>query len=240
MLIDSHCHIDQFPDPLAFATKCQAKQVTTVAVTNLPSHFKLALPHLCELTCINLALGFHPLAVGKGRSEINQFLALVGESKFIGEIGLDFSKEGLATKSDQQKVFECIIESISGTKKFVTLHSRGAADEVLDVLESRRVTNAVLHWFTGNSASLKRAIEMGCWFSVNPAMTRSKSGIATISHLPRDRVLTETDGPHVRVGNRPAEPTDVREVLAYLGTTWEISTAEAEDLVASNFARLTS
>jgi TatD DNase family protein len=106
------------------------------------------------------------------------------------------------------------------------------------MLEKHEFRNAVLHWFTGTIASLERAIELGCWFSVNPAMIRSKNGKLIVARLSRDRVLTETDGPHVRIGSRPAEPTDVQEVLACLGTAWGVSHSEAEDAVAANFARL--
>lgn len=240
MLIDAHCHIDQFPDPLALARQCEAEGVTTVAVTNLPGHFELARPHIGEMRFVKLALGLHPLAVGESKRELPRFLDLISEAGFIGEIGLDFSKEGISSKAGQMAVFERIVESISQTKKFVTLHSRCAAEQVLNVLEAYDFNSAILHWFTGSSASLDRAIEFGCWFSVNPAMIRSKSGMAILGRLPRDRVLTETDGPHVKLGSRSAVPSDVQDVLRALALTWGINQSEAEDLVADNFARLAS
>jgi TatD DNase family protein len=43
MMLDAHCHIDQFPDSMTVAEDCERKGVTTVAVTNLPSHYRAGL-----------------------------------------------------------------------------------------------------------------------------------------------------------------------------------------------------
>jgi TatD DNase family protein len=47
------------------------------------------------------------------------------------------------------------------------------------------------------------------YFSVNPAMIRSQSGQRLLREIPGDRILTETDGPFVKVGSGPARPSDV-------------------------------
>ena len=59
-------------------------------------------------------------------------------------------------------------------------------------------------------------------------MIRTKSGVATVMRLPQDRVLTETDGPHIKIGNRPAEPTDVREILSFLSLAWGMPSKNAK------------
>jgi TatD DNase family protein len=93
----------------------------------------------------------------------------------------------------------------------------------------------VFHWYSGPLPLLDRAIRQGFYFSVNPAMVRSKNGQGIIGRIPRDRILTETDGPYVKVGTRAAEPTDVRVVLEYLAKQWEISIGEAEGQVWENY-----
>lgn len=237
MLIDTHCHIDRFSDPARLARKCESDGIMTVAVTNLPSHYELALPHLDSMRYIKLAVGFHPLVVSQHKHELNRFLELVSQVQFVGEIGLDFSREGIATKSEQTVAFNRIIEVLADSKKFVTMHSRGAADEVLDVMKNHHFHHAVFHWFSGTLASLDRAIQWGCWFSVNPSMTRSQKGKSIISKLPKDRVLTETDGPYVKIGNRLAEPADVRGVVSFLADAWEVSEEDVELQVSENFYR---
>jgi hypothetical protein len=48
-------------------------------------------------------------------------------------------------------------------------------------------------------------------------MTRSERGRAMLAALPRDRVLTETDGPFVQSGGRAMAPADVPVVVSGLG-----------------------
>jgi TatD DNase family protein len=239
VLVDAHCHLDRFPDPLQIAKECERAKLTTVAVTHLPSHYQLALPHVHRMPHIKLGLGLHPLAVAEGKRELGLFLKLLPDVDFVGEIGLDFSREGYKTKASQLAVFEEIVEALGDRKRFVSLHSRGSAEELLDVLERHRCRDVVLHWFTGSRAALERAIDLGCGFSVNSAMTNSKSGRELISRMPRDRVMTETDAPYVQTEGRPAVPQDVKRVLAFLGLLWDMPALEAETLVFSNFGRAT-
>jgi TatD DNase family protein len=237
VLLDAHCHIDQFPNPASLAAACEEAGVTTVAVTNLPSHYRAGLPHVGRFRHVHLALGFHPLVAARHQPELQDFLWMVPEVAFVGEIGLDFSKEGLPTKAEQLAAFRSIVEACAGARKFITLHSRGAEDAVLSVLEEFAVPVAVFHWYSGPLPVLDRAIRQGFYFSVNPAMVRSKNGQGIIGRIPRDRILTETDGPYVKVGSQAAEPTDVRAVLEYLAKQWGTLVEEAERQVWENYER---
>ena len=42
---------------------------------------------------------------------------------------------------------------------------------------------------------LEKAIELGCYFSINPGMLKTKSGMEVIKAIPIDHVLLETDAP---------------------------------------------
>jgi len=235
VLLDAHCHVDRFPNPESIAAACERQRVTTVAVTNLPSHFKVGNQHVGGLQYVKLALGFHPLAVGKQHGELEEFLRLLPVAAFVGEIGLDYSKEGASTKREQLATFRAIAEALMGTQKFVTIHSRGAEDAVLDVLAEFQIQNPVLHWYSGTLAVLERAVEQGCFFSLNPAMIRSKKGQGIIARIPRARILTETDGPYVKIGSRSAEPSDVRGVVEFLAREWNVPLSEAIGQVFENF-----
>jgi Tat protein secretion system quality control protein TatD with DNase activity len=46
------------------------------------------------------------------------------------------------------------------------------------------------------------AMKRGHFFSINPAMTWSKKGRTIIEQIPRDRALTESDGPFIDVESR--------------------------------------
>lgn len=235
MLIDTHCHIDRFRDASSLARRCEAAKIFTVAVTNIPSHFEQAASHLRGMKYVKAALGFHPLAVADNQSELGLFLKLLPKADFIGEIGLDLSKEGVATKPSQFRVFDAIVAALAGQKKFVTMHSRGAADEVLEVLERHDFHHAVFHWFSGSINCLERAIQWGCWFSANPSMIESQRGIEILSRIPQDRVLTESDGPYVKIGRRAAEPSDVGIVVSRLAELWDVSPTAVKTQISANF-----
>jgi len=121
----------------------------------------------------------------------------------------------------------------------MSIHSRRAADAVLDELEA--FPNAgipVLHWFTGSQAQLRRAVNLGCWFSVGPAMLSGRRGRDLAAQMPRNRVLTESDGPFAKVGDRAAMPSDVFVALEHLGNLWSVDSAIADQLVMENFRAL--
>jgi TatD DNase family protein len=239
-MVDCHCHIDQFPNPSAVAREAERRQIHTVAVTNLPSHYQLGCPHLKDFKYVHLALGMHPLAVKNRFSEIGLFQSLASGADFIGEVGLDFSPEGKASKTKQIECFRMVLTCVRDRQRFVTVHSRGAASEVLDFLDEFCVSPVIFHWFTDADAILRRAIEQGHFFSVNHAMTQSKSGRNIISQIPPERLLTETDGPHVRVGRSVARPVDVTTLNATLATILKLDAAKVDDFTTNNFKRILS
>ena len=75
--------------------------------------------------------------------------------------------------------------------------SHGGAAKVVAMIGKANPGIAILHWFSGPMRDLQRAIDTGCWFSVNPAMIRSQTGRSLIAAMPRERVVTESDGPFV-------------------------------------------
>jgi TatD DNase family protein len=210
----------------------------TIAVTNLPSHFALGHPHLRSFRRVRLALGLHPLAAASHGAEIENFRKLIDQTSYIGEVGLDYSKEGIATRARQEESFRQVLSMIAGRQKFLTLHSRGAETDVLGLLTEYGIERAVFHWFSGPLAVLDRVVASGHYFSVNPAMISSGRGRSVVERVPPDRVLTETDGPHVRVDERPAKPSDVRIVVDYLSDAWSLPAAEVESKIMANFRRV--
>jgi TatD DNase family protein len=234
-LLDTHCHLDRYPDALAAAREAERERVTTIGVTNLPSHFEAGLPHVRSFQYIRLAVGLHPLAANAHAAELPAFRHLLDKTSYVGEVGLDFSKEGLPTRAEQEASFREVLAALAGRPKFVTLHSRRAEGLVLDLLREFRVRPVVFHWYSGSLSVLDEAAKCGHFFSVNPAMVKSASGQKVVARIPRDRVLTETDGPHVRVGNRPARPADVRHVVEYLSERWGMSVPEVVAAIWANF-----
>ena len=237
-MLDTHCHIDLYPNPLAIAKEIEKQGILTIAVTNLPSHFEMGLLHLRGFRQIRPALGLHPLMAEYHEGERKKFKQTFSKTSYIGEIGLDFSKEGRNTKDIQIESLRFVFEQIQNRPRFVSLHSRGAESKVLELLEEFNIQGAVFHWYSGSLTVLDQAVQSGHYFSVNTAMVRSKKGRNIINRIPLDRILTESDGPHIQLKNQPVRPSNIRGILEVLRDIWGISFQETDGQVWSNFMKL--
>lgn len=237
-LIDSHCHVDLYDNPLAIAQAAERAGILTVAVTYLPSHYIQAKLHLHGFKYVRPALGLHPQVADQHEREIQDFIEQAKDANYIGEIGLDFSKEYHPTKDLQERSFARIINSIKDRPRFVTLHSRGAELAVLKQLTSAQMYPVVFHWFSGSQTHLTQVLDAGHYVSFNTKMVGSARWEEDIMRIPKTRVLTETDGPFVREGKRIAVPQDTQTVIKWLAKAWSVSIEEAMHQVAVNFSVL--
>ena len=237
-LVDTHCHLDLYPDVPAAIRQAEASGVLTVAVTNTPSVYA----HLAGLVgtagSIRVALGLHPELAHERHRELPLFRELLARTRYIGEVGLDYVTSDVDRRRLQRTVLTAIVAWCSEAgNKVVTVHSRRAADDVVDLFGAFRGTY-ILHWYSGSVRALRRALSNGAYVSVNPAMVRSKQSMALMGHVPRERVLTETDGPFVSVEDRPARPEDVSLAIRGLGDLWNVNAEVARGLVYDNFVRI--
>ncbi|MEJ8802134.1 TatD family hydrolase [Pontibacter sp. H249] len=237
-MIDTHCHIDLYPDPIAVANESELSGTITIGVTNLPSHFELGRPYLARHKKVRLALGMHPLYAEKHLRELPIFIRNIDNTSYIGEIGLDFSREGMATKELQVTTFKKVLKSLQGKRKLLSLHSRKAEKEVFMFLQSYNVETAIFHWYSGPLSLIAEISAAGYMFSVNPAMIKSKSGQEIIKRIPKENILTESDGPFITLDGAPTKPRDVEAVLIYLSALWKIPINAVNDVIQKNFFSL--
>jgi len=237
-MIDTHCHIDLYQNPTKIALQTEQEKITTILVTNLPSLFEKSYPHTRGFKYIRLALGLHPLMADLHNKEKKLFEKLVDKTSYIGEVGLDFSVNGEATKSIQIESFRFVLNVIKNKPKFISIHSRKAESAVLDILDEEKRVPGVLHWYSGSTSELDRAVSKGHYFSINPAMVNSKSGKKIIDRIPPERILTETDGPFVKLNNTKVLPKDVSIVENYLAILWSKDKNEVSKVIKNNFYKL--
>lgn len=83
-------------------------------------------------------------------------------------------------------------------------------------------------------------MEQGCWFGVGPAMLGSSKGRALVDRMPRERVLTESDGPFAQFDGRSILPWEASFAVLGLSAVWAVQPAEAEQQLAENLMRLGS
>ncbi|MGE3842610.1 MAG: Qat anti-phage system TatD family nuclease QatD [Vicinamibacterales bacterium] len=237
-MIDFHCHLDLYPDPWSVAERSEQLGVRLLSVTTVPSAWSGTAA--LERDRIHTALGFHPQLALERVKEIGLFAELLPRTRFVGEVGLDGTPEFRASWHAQVEIFERILRLCADRGgRILTLHSRRATEPVLDRIEA--VPDAgtpVLHWFSGSAGELRRAIDLGCWFSVGPSMLAGKRGRALAARMPRDRVLTESDGPFGQVESRSAFPWDVDRAVRVLAEIWGLDVRGAEQQLENNLDRL--
>lgn len=230
-MIDVHCHFDMAKNPEIYISDNDKRQIITIGMTNLPSHFQMGVSHVRRYKYIRLALGLHPLRAKEHAKEYSKFRQYVDETSYIGEVGLDFSREGFSTKEIQIKSFEFVLDCIRTKNKILSLHSRRAEKETLEMLIGNRIGNAIFHWYSGSLTVLKKALNEGYYFSVNSAMVLSSNGKKILAEIPQEQILTETDYPFI-------ENSSIDQVHTYLSSLWGLSKTQVEAIIKNNFQQL--
>jgi TatD DNase family protein len=233
---DMHCHLDLYPSPYEVAIATEQQKILTVAVTNLPSAYYDAKPHMQQFHYLKLAVGMHPsLALHHTAEEKKLFRQAFLETRYIGEVGLDFSGEGAKTKDKQIETFKLVLSLLQQQRRIVTLHSRHAEAVVLQLLDEFDVRPVIFHWYSGPLKLIDEIVGAGHYFSVNPAVIGSRNGQRIIGRIPGDRILTESDGPFVKADGESVTPLDIPQVVQYLADRWGGSYDEAIERLDINF-----
>lgn len=237
-LFDTHCHVDLYPDYADLIGDIERERIYTVAVTNTPSVFRRCLSFTEGKKHLRAALGLHPQLVRDRHREFPLMREMIGETKYVGEVGLDFVTTDEAERQLQRKIFGAILDLCAVARgKVLTIHSRRSAPEVVEMIGSAYPGTIILHWFSGSHKLLDEAATHGCYFSINTEMITSAKGRRLVAAIPRDRTLLESDGPFIAVDNRPARPADVGRVVRKLAELWQVGSDEAERTLYANFRR---
>jgi TatD DNase family protein len=173
-------------------------------------------------------VGCHP-AVANAHASFTpeRFRQLIEASPFAGELGLDGKARVPFDK--QLETLRRALDVLANDPRLVSLHNYAATQPIIEELERHEATpGRVLHWWLGDPQLTKRAVELGCYFSLPPAAMRRKD---LLDAIPLDRLLTETDHPfgdrrsqYSRPGNvdlveqalaahHRRDPQDIRRIL---------------------------
>jgi len=197
--IDFHCHIDLMPDPVAAIADADRERIITLAMTTTPKAWPQNCAWVSGSRFVHAAVGLHPELAGERYEEISLLEEYIAKSRLVGEIGLDGNPKHRASWKKQAEIFvKALKRSQELGGRVLSIHSRRAADEVVQLLEIHTTQDRVLpilHWYSGSLATARKAIELGCYFSINPRMLESKSGTMLLRELPTDRMLIESDAP---------------------------------------------
>lgn len=182
-------------------------------------------------------VGCHPGLVGVQKAfDLGQFVSLTGQTPYVSEVGLD-GRSRVAMEL-QRTVFEQILDVLQTTPRITSIHSYEATSAVLGELEKTPIRGATLHWWLGDQAETKRALELGCYFSINVAMKRRTDLLDTI---PLNRILPETDHPFGdRRGTAPKYPGGVADVEGMLSAHYGLPITDVRRQTWANLREIVS
>jgi len=250
-LVDSHAHLDmpEFnPDREEVLSRAKSRGVKWVlcpldvsSESSLRNGLNLQEHH----NNIYLAAGLHPHEAKNLKQEhieLIRKLAVEKKIKAIGEIGLDFHYN-FSPPEKQIEAFRLQLELAVELQLPVIIHSRLAADKIIETLEAIRFNQTgILHCFTENYELAKVLIARGFLVSFSGIITyqRADNIREAAKKLPLNTILVETDSPYLtpfpeKKTWRRNEPALVVSTAKYLAGLKNISLDELAAITTRNF-----
>ena len=212
--LDLHAHIDAGIE----AAELTALRAIVFAVTRSLDEAAKALRRSDDTTI--WGVGCHPGLVGAQKAfDPKRFQELAKETPYVGELGLDGVSR--VTMEMQRHTLAGALAVLQQNPRITSLHSYKATNEILDLIENFPQPGLILHWWLGTEGETARAVDLGCYFSVNLSSVRRRDLLAQI---PLDRLLPETDHPFGDRGGLHRRPGEVGHVEVAIAESHGIST----------------
>lgn len=251
MLIDSHAHVDgaEFDadraEVLARARAAGVQRIVVIGAVGSPDSAERAVALAERDPEIWATVATHPHDVAQMTPAwwtVHERLAHHPRVVAIGETGLDYYYDH-SPRDAQKAAFARFIELAHAVGKPVVCHIRDAHDDARAILRAGRVTDCVIHCFTGTPEDARAYAELGYYVSFSGIVTYKTAQPLrdAVPVVPRDRLLIETDCPYLapvpRRGkrNEPAFLTHTAEVVAQCSG---MSFAELAEVTTRNTCRV--
>src|SRR3989338_5481603 len=222
LLVDSHCHLDFFPDlkPVILRAKEHGVNSMVSCATGLAS-IKKHMAIQKEFGEVKICLGIHPVDFLKmKKNEAKKALLLVEKNASkctaVGEIGLDnkYAKTVLEKRA-QEEIFRLQVRIAVENDLPAVVHARFAEQKAMQVLKEEGAKKVLMHWFTNSIESVRIAQKGGYFMSCGPIIHSSKEALEIAKKIPQELLLLETDAPVSFLG-RQSEPFWIKWVLEKL------------------------
>ena len=253
MIVDSHCHLDysslynQLDDVIKRAEYNQVKYLLTICTT-LKSFETIKLI-TDKYENIYGTFGIHPHETKKFVHVDKTFIlnSKKDNNKIIGigETGLDFYYN-FSEKNIQRKSF---IEHINAALELnipIIVHTREAENDTCEILKSENKNSnlkILIHCFTGSKEFVKKLLDINCYVSVSGIITfNSSTELAeTVSFIPIEKLLVETDSPYLSpmpFRGKPNEPSYITHTIDKLSLIKKTSREKIIFNTTNNFKKL--
>jgi len=241
MLIDAHIHLDRYEEELDAALQQMVEnRIFSIGVSmDIPSYERtLEIGGRCEL--VLPAFGIHPWNASEYADRLGDVRWAVEQTPLFGEIGLDYHfVEDTSRYSAQRKVFEFFLAAAREQNKVVNLHTKGAEQDVLQLLEKHDVQRVIVHWYSGPVEVFRGLAARGVYFTFGPELLESEHIQALARECPLQHLLTETDNAGQRLPDGSVRmPLLVRDVVTALAGVRGVTVEAMVEMVEANLLRL--
>ena len=160
----------------------------------------------------------------------------------ISEVGLDYLPES-PDHATQEQVFRQHIRLARSLDLPIIFHSRESHPEVFRVLreEHAHEVGGAMHYFQGDEATAREAIDCGFFISLARPLTRLPELQEVAKVIPLENIVLETDAfpqPFKKYRHNWTEPRHVLEVAQKLAELQGISVSEVAEVTTSNLTGL--
>lgn len=204
---DTHAHIGLiFDEPieqlLVTREARQAGVCRIVSICNSLHDFVKVYENLKPAANVYHAVGVSPSEVqnpGKGWQQTIEQSIRLPRIIAIGEIGLDYYHK-FGDRKSQIELFITQLDLATKLNYPVIIHNRDAGRDVLDILRDRLPPKGgVLHCYSENAEYARRILSLGLnlyfSFAGNLTYRNARNLHETVSVLPLDRILIESESP---------------------------------------------
>jgi len=215
--IDIHCHIDTYGKKLQGIVK-RAEEKGVGIIVNNGINVKTNRETL-ELSSkfpeVKAALGIYPIdALAMTDKEIDAEIKFIQKNKnnifFIGEVGIDLKESSDLER--QKEIFLKFIVLAIKLDKPLTIHSRKAEKECIEVLEEMKAKKVIMHCFSGNMNLVKRIVDNGWFLSIPANVKYSEHFQNVVRKVDIKHLFCETDSPYLHPDKlQNNEPANVIE-----------------------------
>lgn len=205
--IDSHAHIylSEFDkdkkETIARSKKAGVSRILMPAVDSSTHESMLKTEEEFRDVCISM-MGLHPCSVNENyEDELSKIEKYLQQRKFIaiGEIGLDFYWD-LSFKEQQYSAFHRQIEWALHYDMPISIHSRNATDECIEVVQQHQQGNlkGVFHCFSGTVEQARKVIDAGFYLGIGGVLTFKNAGLdKVVKEVDLVHIILETDAPYL-------------------------------------------
>jgi TatD DNase family protein len=238
--IDTHCHLDLYKNVSEVIREAERAGVFVLGVTNTPSVFPYTENLSKQYGHVAPAIGLHPELILQRKHELPQLWEYLKRTRYVGEIGLDYVTRDQNVRMVQREIFSQIIDRCAQyPDKILTVHSRRSASDVIRIIGNSFPGKIIMHWFSGSEREADAAISDGYYFSFNSSMVKSKKGRTLALKIPRDRLLTETDGPFISISGHPVQPGHIPLIIESLAALFALDTVDLKQQIWTNYLSIT-